>query len=79
MQTLESGLFQLQSGERRTFADFVNPDFKSAEKAGIPVRLSSSNMLNFISNCATVNTPPKLMEVIVNMRIGTRTFYLTMI
>ena len=79
MQTLESGLFQLQSGERRTSADFVNPDFKSAGKAGFPVRLSSSNMLNFISNCATVNTPPKLMEVIVKMRIGTRTSYLTMI
>ena len=30
-------------------------------------------------NCATVNTPPKLMEVIVKMRIGTRTSYLTMI
>ena len=79
MQSLESGLFQLQSGERRTSADFVNPDFKSAGKAGFPVRLSSSNMLNFISNCATVNTPPKLMEVIVKMRIGTRTSYLTMI
>ena len=33
----------------RTSAGFVNPDFKSAGKAGFPVRLSSPNMLNFIS------------------------------